>query len=205
VHHLHRYQRHRWQIFPPFSLALLIPVANLPPVSTTLVALTTGEVMLQICKIIIFCFHTPLFGTRQQRYSTCRYSYDSYDHDTPYRDRHMGFSPFIVSKKHRRLFRKAKPIDWYRSLWRDNTFNPCVPCIENPGKGFTVNEPGYSSIPIHKSLSIPRALQIKYTFASIHSTYYCESIMYLFMFPVRTALVLVVLYCTIYAHHNMST
>ncbi len=30
----HRYQRHRWQIFPPFSLALLIPVANLPPVST---------------------------------------------------------------------------------------------------------------------------------------------------------------------------
>ncbi len=28
-----RYQRHRWQIFPPFSLALLIPVANLPPVS----------------------------------------------------------------------------------------------------------------------------------------------------------------------------
>ncbi len=30
----HRYQRHRWQIFPPFSLALLIPAANLPPVST---------------------------------------------------------------------------------------------------------------------------------------------------------------------------
>ncbi len=41
----HRYQRHRWQIchryqrqwrqiFTPFSLALLIPVANLPPVST---------------------------------------------------------------------------------------------------------------------------------------------------------------------------
>ncbi len=30
----YRYQRHRWQIFPPFSLALLIPVANLPPVST---------------------------------------------------------------------------------------------------------------------------------------------------------------------------
>jgi hypothetical protein len=26
----HQYQRHRWQIFPPFSLALLIPVANLP-------------------------------------------------------------------------------------------------------------------------------------------------------------------------------
>jgi hypothetical protein len=24
----HQYQRHRWQIFPPFSLALLIPVAN---------------------------------------------------------------------------------------------------------------------------------------------------------------------------------
>jgi hypothetical protein len=39
----HRYQRHRRQIFPPFSLALLIPVsmiptANLPPVSTTPVA-----------------------------------------------------------------------------------------------------------------------------------------------------------------------
>jgi hypothetical protein len=30
----HRCERHRWQIFPPFSLALLIPVANLPPVST---------------------------------------------------------------------------------------------------------------------------------------------------------------------------
>ena len=30
----HRYQRHRWQIFPPFSLALMIPVAILPPVST---------------------------------------------------------------------------------------------------------------------------------------------------------------------------
>jgi hypothetical protein len=30
----HRYQRHRWQIFPPFLLAMLIPVANLPPVST---------------------------------------------------------------------------------------------------------------------------------------------------------------------------
>ncbi len=29
----HRYQRHRWQIFSPFSLALLIPAANLPPVS----------------------------------------------------------------------------------------------------------------------------------------------------------------------------
>ncbi len=38
-----RYQRHRgqichrcdrWQTFPPFSLALLIPLANLPPVST---------------------------------------------------------------------------------------------------------------------------------------------------------------------------
>ncbi len=38
----HRHQRHRWQIFPPFSLALLIPsrilAANLPPVSTMLVA-----------------------------------------------------------------------------------------------------------------------------------------------------------------------
>jgi hypothetical protein len=30
--------RYRWQIFPPFSLALLIPVANLPLVSTTPVA-----------------------------------------------------------------------------------------------------------------------------------------------------------------------
>ncbi len=30
----HRYQRHRWQIFLSFSLALLIPAANLPPVST---------------------------------------------------------------------------------------------------------------------------------------------------------------------------
>ncbi len=30
---LHWYQWHRWQTFPPFSLALLIPVANLPPVS----------------------------------------------------------------------------------------------------------------------------------------------------------------------------
>ncbi len=34
----HRYQRHRWQIFPPFSLALLITAANLPPVSTIPVA-----------------------------------------------------------------------------------------------------------------------------------------------------------------------
>ncbi len=34
----HRYQRHRQQIFTPFSLALLIPVANLPSVSTTPVA-----------------------------------------------------------------------------------------------------------------------------------------------------------------------
>jgi hypothetical protein len=32
------YQRHRWQIFPPFSLVLFIPTANLPPVSTTPVA-----------------------------------------------------------------------------------------------------------------------------------------------------------------------
>ncbi len=30
----HRYEQHRRQIFPPFSLALLILVANLPPVST---------------------------------------------------------------------------------------------------------------------------------------------------------------------------
>ncbi len=30
----HRYQRHRWQIFLQFSLALLLPAANLPPVST---------------------------------------------------------------------------------------------------------------------------------------------------------------------------
>ncbi len=45
----HRYQRHRWQIcdrcqrhgrqiLPPISLLLLIPVANLPPVSLTPVA-----------------------------------------------------------------------------------------------------------------------------------------------------------------------
>jgi hypothetical protein len=34
----HRYQRHRRQIFPPFSLALLIPVANLALVSTILAA-----------------------------------------------------------------------------------------------------------------------------------------------------------------------
>ncbi len=34
----HRFQRHRRQIFTPFSLALLMPVANLPPVSTTPVA-----------------------------------------------------------------------------------------------------------------------------------------------------------------------
>ena len=34
----HQYQRHRWQILPPFSLVLLIPVANLPPVSTIPVA-----------------------------------------------------------------------------------------------------------------------------------------------------------------------
>ncbi len=33
-----RYQRHRRQIFPPISLVLLIPVANLPPVSTILAA-----------------------------------------------------------------------------------------------------------------------------------------------------------------------
>ncbi len=30
----HRYQRHRRQILPPVSVVLLIPVANLPPVST---------------------------------------------------------------------------------------------------------------------------------------------------------------------------
>ncbi len=29
----YRYQQHRRKIFPPFSLVLLIPVANLPPVS----------------------------------------------------------------------------------------------------------------------------------------------------------------------------
>ncbi len=34
----HRYQRHRRQILPPVSLVLLIPVANLPPVSTIPVA-----------------------------------------------------------------------------------------------------------------------------------------------------------------------
>jgi hypothetical protein len=31
----HRYQPHWWQICPPFSLALLIPVENLPPASLT--------------------------------------------------------------------------------------------------------------------------------------------------------------------------
>ncbi len=36
----HRYQWHRRQIFPPVSLVLLIPVANLPPVSTTHVSTT---------------------------------------------------------------------------------------------------------------------------------------------------------------------
>ncbi len=30
----HRYQRHRRQILPPVSVVLLIPAANLPPVST---------------------------------------------------------------------------------------------------------------------------------------------------------------------------
>ncbi len=30
----HRYQRHRQQILPPVSLVLLIPLTNLPPVST---------------------------------------------------------------------------------------------------------------------------------------------------------------------------
>jgi hypothetical protein len=30
----HRCQRRRWQILPPVSLVLLIPVANLPPLST---------------------------------------------------------------------------------------------------------------------------------------------------------------------------
>jgi hypothetical protein len=30
----HRYQRHRWQIFPPVLLVLLTPVSNLSPVST---------------------------------------------------------------------------------------------------------------------------------------------------------------------------
>ncbi len=30
----HQYQQHRWQILPPVSLMLLIPVAILPPVST---------------------------------------------------------------------------------------------------------------------------------------------------------------------------
>ncbi len=34
-----RYQRHQWQILPPVWLVLLIPVANLPPVSTTPVAI----------------------------------------------------------------------------------------------------------------------------------------------------------------------
>ncbi len=34
----HRYQKHRWQILPPVSLVLLIPMANLPPVSTIVAA-----------------------------------------------------------------------------------------------------------------------------------------------------------------------
>ena len=34
----HRYQRHRQQIFPPVPLVLLIPLANLPLVSTILAA-----------------------------------------------------------------------------------------------------------------------------------------------------------------------
>ncbi len=34
----HRYQRHQWRIFPPVLLVLLIPVANLPLVSTILAA-----------------------------------------------------------------------------------------------------------------------------------------------------------------------
>ncbi len=38
----HRYQRHRWQILPPVSLVFLIPVANLPPVSTIPVCLSFG-------------------------------------------------------------------------------------------------------------------------------------------------------------------
>jgi hypothetical protein len=37
VHHW--YQQQRWQILPPFLLALLIPVANLPPMSTILAAI----------------------------------------------------------------------------------------------------------------------------------------------------------------------
>jgi hypothetical protein len=37
-HICHRYQRHRRQILPPVLLVLLIPVANLPPVSTILAA-----------------------------------------------------------------------------------------------------------------------------------------------------------------------
>ncbi len=40
----HRYQRHRRQIFPPVSLALLITVANLPPVSTILPPVSTTPV-----------------------------------------------------------------------------------------------------------------------------------------------------------------
>ncbi len=45
----HRYQRHRWQIFLPFSLALLIPAANLPPVSTIPVVANNGNnIRLQI-------------------------------------------------------------------------------------------------------------------------------------------------------------
>ncbi len=43
----HWYQRHRWQIFLPFSRALLIPVANLPPVSTIPVANNGNNIRLQ--------------------------------------------------------------------------------------------------------------------------------------------------------------
>jgi hypothetical protein len=41
-------QRHWWQIFLPFSLAFLIPGANLPPVSLTPVANNGNIIRLQI-------------------------------------------------------------------------------------------------------------------------------------------------------------
>ncbi len=46
---LHRYQRHRRQILPPVLLVLLIPVANLPPVSTIPAANLREGQRRQIC------------------------------------------------------------------------------------------------------------------------------------------------------------
>ncbi len=44
----HWYQRHRRQILPPVLLVLLIPVANLPPVSTIPAANNGNNIRLQI-------------------------------------------------------------------------------------------------------------------------------------------------------------